>query len=116
AGVARLNERHVYPLPRQQELLVVVAARLDGDAAVASAVQGSDGGAVRRGGAQFRQSVILAVGTRALPARWRRGGLGFARDRGVPRRTASGPVARRSGREGVGAFGRLRNALRLFGA
>ncbi len=59
--------------------------------------------------------VVLADGARAVPARRRDRRLGFARDRRIPRRAASGHVAGGSGGAGMGALGMRRDALGLFG-
>ncbi len=68
---------NVYPLHRQQELLVVVAARLARGQALGRAVSRSDGGAARRSGAESGQPRVLALCARAVPARRRRSSSGI---------------------------------------
>ena len=69
----------------------------------------------RRSAPQPGQPVVLADGARAVPARRRDGRLGFARDRRISRRAASGHVAGGPGHARLGAFDLRGDALGLFG-
>ena len=78
-------------------------------------VRRADGVAVRRTRAQRVEPVVLADRAHSVPARRRDGGLGFAGDRRISRRAASGHVAGRSGGPRMGAVRLRGDAFRFFG-
>ena len=73
-------------------------------------------GPARRADAESGQPRVLAVRSRALPARGRHRRLGFDGDRRSSRGAPSRHVARRSGRARVGARDQRRDAFGLLGA